>query len=133
MCSRLPGGCKRPLLLHYWLIRGDRASVGTSKRLRYTCAMMTNPLPLLAAQGANLPAIQLLGRSSANHGYATERHAFVLAGSTIPLKRARAASMIQALLFYLNRLLFCAGISRDSLHKRRLTGGKQAKWRKKRK
>ena len=27
----------------------------------------------------------------------------------------------------------CAGISRDSLHKRRLTGGKQKKWRKKRK
>jgi hypothetical protein len=26
-----------------------------------------------------------------------------------------------------------AGISRDSLHKRRLTGGKQKKWRKKRK
>ena len=26
-----------------------------------------------------------------------------------------------------------AGISRDSLHKRRLTGGKQPKWRKKRK
>ena len=29
--------------------------------------------------------------------------------------------------------IWYAGISRDSLHKRRLTGGKQKKWRKKRK
>lgn len=37
--------------------------------------------------------------------------------------------------FLSTRLLCClrAGISRDSLHKRRLTGGKQNKWRKKRK